>query len=739
VATRATNPTENDPGVERIQVPLFESAHDGYGDAQIVTSPHRYNRITGSIDARRPGELRFGPDFEEISYGATFTRPPIWAAAARSKGATAAALRHPVLLFIVDSTLYQIQYGVVTSRTSLAQVATGACFHDQGTGTPRLMIAEGNNGNAELLNLVNSDTADTITGALLLDKVASIGGVAFGSALYALGGFVWNSIRLLPTGSDPAVAANWETGVLVGDPMTDINNIIGVRGVPCVLKPEGIFLYNRSYKLWENMIPAWESDAHPNNGRAVVSFGPNIIVSMGFGGAVIFDGYNIRDFSPYGSIATPNADTTSQIISAMGSYGGNVIAATAVSNSFVGGSGSKEEHLPAAFSTYNQKEVHVGTGDNGIRVWKTTDGESSFTGYSTEAGDGNFTTVVALGGLAAEVNDFFYIGYRYPWRAAVIEFDVGNSTSPFNTNSGTLTGHYWDGSAWTTLGVGATNHYDFTATASVGTLGRSGIIALRPQTAMPTDWTARTLSTDVNSHYYIRFTPTSAALSTTVDIASIRLIPLRPSADLTNLALDEADRSGVFPHLLMGRDGGEERPNIWHDLGSTLAVDQIGAIATAPVGGATGSSPYKIVLLGKRAAFFYHINNTPTWPTLDTRGYFESASIDPAGGRVVQLTDVFVFGRDFDAVSQLTFYYRYDQTQPWSMVNLGTRPPYHTVLHDAGKGTHFQWAVFTQISSAANGTAIRTPVITDIEGRFIVLDDDPISVSQRPIATPQRG
>ena len=50
---------------ELLRVPLFQSAHAGFGDSREV-APNRYNRILYGFDARFPGELRFGDFFQKL-------------------------------------------------------------------------------------------------------------------------------------------------------------------------------------------------------------------------------------------------------------------------------------------------------------------------------------------------------------------------------------------------------------------------------------------------------------------------------------------------------------------------------------------------------------------------------------------------------------------------------------------------------------------------------------------------
>ena len=724
---------------EIIAVPLFESGHAGFGDSRLVTNPNRYNRIYGSFDARSPGELRMGASFTTLAHSATFFRPPVWVGEARNTSGGAEG-RYPAILFAIDSQVDEIVNGAAAARLSASALIAGTppnpitdcTMHDNGSGVNRLIVAFGD---AITIRHCNMFTNSVTGGTVSRDKVASISGALYGSSI-PTGAGRFNGISFCPYGADPATAANWSSVTRVGWATTDINAIIGVRGLPCVLKPEGIFIFRRATNQWDNMTPAWEQEPHPNNGRGAVSLGPNIIVPLGRGGAVTFDGYTVKDISPYSIFSAPNQDTTSQLMVALGTYRNWIIGATAVSHGYAGGRGSKELHDLGGFSTYNQKEVHVGnSATEGIRVWRTQDDMATFTSGSTNAGDGSLATTVTMDAQStAAAGDYLLIGFRYPFRAIIIEFDIGASQA--NTTISALSAQYASSAtAWSSMAL-----YDFTAaldTTSAGsaTLGQSGAVVF---TGNPTDWTARTIDTDGANFYYIRLA-VSVTLSATVRIANIRIIPWRPAIDTTDYANEGIDRAGVYPHLLMGRPGGEDGQSVWHDMGTPAVPDEIGCITVGPVGGATGGNPYKLIMIGRRQSYLYHIQDSDAWPWLDdTGGLYESAVIEPADGRVASLKEVRIFGRDFDgvAVNGCSFFYRYNTVDRWSRLTLGARPPFVTHVNDGTMGTSFQWAIALTMTQTE---PIRRPVITGIEADFEVLDISPDKVPQRAIATPQRG
>ena len=715
---------------ELLRVPLFGSAHAGFGDSRQV-APNRYNRILYGFDPRFPGELRFGhlmdnqtiTDVDNTSDG-----PPPWAAEWRNN-----ADAYPVLLFLNGINVREVQFGSQGTRgTALAQRTTDACFHDNGSGIQRLIIAQGSAGN--IVSQLLDDTRDTITGTIQRDKVASVSGAIYGSAIPA-SGTRFSGISFCPYGSAPTTAANWSSVTRVGWASTDINRIVSVRGVPCVLKPEGIFLYNRGKDQWENMMPGWESEPHPDNGRAAVSRGPDAVISRGRGGLVIFDGYSVRDISPYID-AVPDEDTTQQKISALAVWHDQILAVTSVCQTLRGGAGNKEAHGFGISGDYNAKLLQVGNDvTEGVRFWRTQDNETTFTDASAAAGDASPIVTITLDAQDTAANgDYFTIGYRYPWRAVALSFDA--TVSQRNTNTATLTAEYWNGSAWASMAI-----IDLTrgrpATGTV-TLGRSGLVVL---TGNPTDWTARTYGTagtdTAAGYYYIRFS-VSTALSATVRISDVKFLPWRPSIDTTDHPLDGLDRSGCLPHVLLGTVG--EKGAVWHDMGSTRVVDEIGFVTSADVGGNGGVNARFPILTGLRRIIYWHYADVDTWPVIDPLGLAEFGFIRVAEGRPVRLKTIRVDGREFNGLTSMSFYYRYDSNERWSKVLLGARPPFVSKIKGAaGAGASFQWAIGYVMADTADPRIQRRPVVTGVTGEFELVAEREGMLAQRTIASPPRG
>ena len=695
----------------------------GFGDSRQV-APNRYNRILYGFDARYPGELRFG-DFMENAFTqpSTSDGPPCWAGEWRDSGGT-----NPRLMYFLGLTAAQIQYDASSAGTDYGARSTGGCLHNNGANVERLIQCSGNAANIVIRAI--DGTVDAITGTIQRDKLAAVSGALYGSVI---AGNRYSAIRFAPYGAAPNTAASWSGSTTVGWASTDINNIVSVRGVPCILKPEGVFLYNRGKDQWENMMPGWEGDPHPDNGRAAVSRGPDVVISRGRGGLVLFDGYTVRDISPYFQ-AAPNDDTTPEKISCLTLWKGFIVAVTSVSQGLRGGSGNKELHgLVTGVSSGNQKLLAVGTNlTEGIRFWRTQDNEVTFTNGATNAGDEDASTSVSLNAQSTAANgDYFVIGYRYPWRACLINF----GTSGLNTNASTLSAEYWNGSAWAAMAI-----VDLMSTnpTTANTLGKAGLVIL---TGNPTDWTTRTYGTagvdDSGGYYYIRFS-VSAALSATVSVIGVRIIPWRPAIDTTDHPNDGIDRSGCYPHVLFGQI--TEEGAIWHDMGTPLVADEIGIVVGAHVGGAVGVDPRKLVLLGGANAYYFHHTESDAWPWLAPRGLAEFGFRRIADGHPVRLKTIRIDGRDFNGLTSMSFYYRYDSNERWSKVLLGARPPFVSKIKiDASAGMDFQWAIGYVMSDTTDPHVQRRPAVTGVTAEFELVAEREGMLAQRTIGAIPRG
>lgn len=726
------------PERQEISVALFQSAHGGFGDARIASSPHRYNRVFRGFDTRFPGELRFSDWITRVTYPSVLNECPSAAIMWEDDGSTPPNI--PVLYIFAGLEIMILRDGSITDAgINLAAAVTGAAMHHNGTGTPNIYVAEGGTGVMQIMSVTPALTSST---GVNVDKLASISGRLYGSFSNSSR---WNAIRSVPIGNNPNNITNWGGQEFVGWASTDVNAIVQVRGGPVVIKPEGVYHWNDSLAIWQNRLPQWEFMPHPDNGRGAFSLGLAAVIPLGRGGAVIYDGYTVRDFSPFGPDSTPNHDTTQQVITVIGPVqygitGHGVAALTAVNRDARGGLGNQVRHSRAFGSNFNAKLTRRGGSDDdgatieGLRVFKTVDNEVTFTNYTTQAGDGNTTTLIDLSSLDIAANgDFFYIGHPRPWQGARLMILPANQ----NDNAATLSAEVWNGTAWSAIAI-----LDFTlGSTGTRTLHTDGIVMFTDDPINDNSWATRTIGTDDQQCYYARFR-VSALLDANTQIAEVFLLPWRPPIDSTNFPLDSMDRAGCFPHLLLG-DLNERGNGAWHDLGAIItdkeSPDDAQIVTTmAAAGGTYGNTLDKLIILGRRNAYSIDSTINEYWPFIHSQGLFESAMLIPdQGRRVVQLKEITVEGRDMNGVSQIFFYYRYGENEPWASVRLGTSLPAVVPRNDEqGMGVTFQYAIGYTMTL---DTVARRPAITGVNCKFDVLSVPPNQVPQRPIANPPRG
>lgn len=706
-------------------IPLFESGHEGYGDSVLATKPHRYHRTLRGFDLRTPGKMKFGDYITRVSHAITLGQSPVWAGEWQDSNGL------PIVYYLEGNHVMSLQGGVSAEvgTNKLAQVATDAAFHGGNLGVPYLWIAEGFAGAIQKMSLAQIVT----DGPVIRDKLCSISGELYSSAIPSATATAFSAVSFTPVGADPNLSASWSSSIIVGWATTDINDIKQVRGAPVVLKPEGVFIYNRSLDLWENKTPAWEAMPHPDNGRGAFSLGLALIIPMGRGGAVIFDGYVVRDFSPFSRDISPNLDTTQQSISVIGATPIGLLAVSTVSRNPSGGQGSKYAHDISFGGNLNSKATRRGGSDDdgsdvkGNRFFKTVDDESSFTDYTTQVNDGDWSTAADLSLLDTGANgDFFYVGHPKPFQG--VQMYVSNR----NVVGSTLSAKIWNGSSWDSIGIVDFSQEDDNSGATLSTAGMV-IMTADPVAA---GWATRTLGSDAQSNYYIRFQVTSV-LTNPTKVAETALLPWRPSIDSTNFPEDGLDRAGCYPHMLAG-EMDEQGGGRWHDLGAVMtaitSVDEASILLTADVGGSYGNSTNKTVVIGKEAIFLIEGGMNDNWPFISPSGLVEFPFILPARGYPVRLKRVHVIGEHFDGLTNMWFYWRYGTEDRWSRRSLGKRPTGDIIITEGGSGTEFQWAIGY---SMAQDTVARRPAILGVDATFEIVDQ--LVVSDRPTRVPALG
>ncbi len=759
------------PPPELTTVPLFESGHAGYGDGRGVSRQHRYNRVLRGFDNRKPGEAAFGHFITAVPYtGATNSEldfAPVAAIEWRDLNGF-----DPVV-FIMDANfpadkgrVWKLKNGKIAQAENgsavklvATDIITDAVLHDNGSGQPFIYLAMAHEADLQRFGL-NQTLDSSVTGDIERDKLASINGYLYGSAdaqgVGQSGKQVFAGITFVAPGFDPMQEANWAAIVPVGFPSTDIMAIVRVQSVACVVKPEGIFVQSRDTGLWENRMPAWEKYPHADNGRGSFTLGAAAVIPIARGGALIFDGYTVRDFSPFDKLATPNLDTTQQTISCMGMSPTGLLAVTTVNRGVAEGTGSRYRHGQINTQMINSKLTRGGGGDKngsdvlGVRVLKSVDNGANFTDYTTEANDGDITTIVDLSSLSTlAAGDFVIVGHPRPFQGTMW-YQRGGDNTTYNINTSVMSAHIWNPTttAWVAVTIMDFTKRDWGDASGNGQAahGKTGLVIFT-QDPVELGWGPASvddiysISEDSQQNFYVRYT-FSAALDSTVKMTAIELLPYRPSIDSTNFPEDGMDRAGCYPHLLWGEPA-EEGTAVWHDLGAIMTgitnTDEIGVLLYAEVGGAKGNSTNKLCAFGRRNVYlledFDPTNNN--WPFVSPSGLEEWGAIRPGGGKVVALREVRLEFRDADALTNMFFYYRYNENERWSKQTFSARGTHATVnIRDDRGGVDFSWALGYLM---AEDTTARQPKMVHCEASFEVLAIAPDRLNSRPIPQIPRG
>lgn len=692
--TASANPAASQIQPEQPQivtVKLFKSFHAGFGESEdisdtkrseayraIVDTPVRYQRVHGSIDVRWPGQIRAGLEVRKLATVSHDLRPVFaieWVDVVNNV--------YPATYYIVGKKIQKIRFGTVSTVTSsLSANATGGMFDDDGSGVPYLYACYGGASTASKIQRMNvsgtlTTSADVVAGLLL-----SLNGDAY-RTIIPTGGTAACQISKCPYGSDRFTAASWGAGTTVGFAGTGINVLTSVRNAPVAIKPEGIFAYNQGLDKWINFQEAWKNFQHLQNGFGAFPLGDSLIVPMGDGGAIIFDGNSAKPFDPGGLASTPNRTMTRDKFSCAAAMRHWLIGATQVA----------------------PKSVSMGSS---LRAWYKTSG-GVWTDESAVVRDLDLTTSFTFTYAAG---DEIYIGWDRPFTS--FRFDSGAA----NTQARTMT---------VAIGTGAGTFAsisvrDFTALAGA-TFGQTGDVVM-----MADPVAAGWVQNAVNgvTAYWVKVTVSGAMDQ--VGWVNCKIQPWYPSIDPTTFPLDGLDKSGNFPHLLFGRMEGSNP--IWHDLYSLPEPDDIGAVLFADGGGTNLNHSRTLLVIGRFCVWQIQIadNDRPGTepnPFVHSVGLLEAASDIPTTlaphRALVLVKEIRIGGINTDGNLPLSFYYSWDAGKKWSKA--GTTLHLPAVMQgdstNTDKGYRFRWAIgYNQAAAAARANA---PVITDVEADFEIL------------------
>ncbi|KKN02709.1 hypothetical protein LCGC14_1114940 [marine sediment metagenome] len=694
-------------------IKLFESAHLGFGDAQEVAN-FRYNRVHGSIDARWPGQVRAGLQIRSIA-NANWDRVPVFA----HQWQDTASVPNVMIYIVVQDELWGLRFGALT-QTSTGNIfganATDAMMHNDGSGVPLIYIGFGDSGSEQSIRSTTAftpggdPTTATAAGTLRARLLFSLNGRAY-RTLQPSGGQQACQVSTLPIGSDPITLANWGAAQTVGFASTRVNALTSVRHLPIAVKPEGIFMYNEGLDRWVNMTPGWKDAMHLRNGIGAHSLGNQAVIPMGDGGTMLFDGWNLVPFDPIGFDAAPNAHTTVGELNATANLKYWVVGVTGDSGD-VGTGGGME----------NVKEIGAGSD---LRVFHFNNTGSTFTDISSNMRDFDLTSTSAI--TMNESTDVLWIGWIRPFSAVNIRI-----TGSGNSNAATVTAQVGQsGGGYTGVTV-----RDFTDVAGAS-LGRQDKIVMTEDPVGVRNW----VQTTVNSVtlYWLRLN-WNTGLSGAITLTTLHIQPWYPSVDDTNFPLDGLDKSGNFPHILLGTKDRQEA-NLWHDMGGLPEPDDIGAVLYTDVGGTSINRSRNLTLIGRYRIWTMDLTagdhpGTEAHPFINDVGLIESTSMIPVPGKLCRLVRIRINGQEADPALLARFYYTWDYGNPWSKASTVQRFPADFEINQQSKGYRFRWA--WGWSQSAVTALLTQPALTEIEGDFEVLPDDLDVTQERPLTSTPR-
>jgi len=438
---------------------------------------------------------------------------------------------------------------------------------------------------------------------------------------------------------------------------------------------------------------------------------------MGDGGAVLFDGYTVKDIDPVPLDAVPGRHTTT---------GALVLGHGAYQQATLGASRQWIVAItPMGAKAWQDTKVDGGS----MTIFHFDDSGSTFLERTAELMNGNEND--ALDFTYDDVADFIYVGFQYPFSGFTFQLQPGGAA---NTNAANLTTEIWDGSAW--VGIG---HHDFTKGDDLKSFSEEGSITIQQDPFVDQVWTANTVNS--KNRFWIRLS-WNAAL-TQVQWATTQLIPWYPSIlgrgikDLTKwgntglLHWDGLDRGSVFPHLIMGRLNTNTGQATWHDMGH-LPQDDYQLLIHGTTGEHSGNSDdgasgeRGLTIIGRDNIVAVHLpaNDRPktlfSYPTRE--GLFEASAFRPAPGKLCKLKEIRIEGQGFSEEFWGQIFYSWDN-KAWIPMSRFDRAPSVVVppAEEAG-GNLFRWAVaFKEIRNQEGQE--RHPEINHIEADFEILKE----------------
>lgn len=711
---------------EDSRVVIFESAHDGYGDAQHDElayifprrnrRPYSYNRVFGTLDTRWHGEIAVGHAYAEVTnFPSSTSGPAIFAKQWEN------TVPNPILIAVypitrnTDGLVVTIAGGVAATAAAFGALPMGAALHSSGVtaaAAPALYIGFGGLAAATKVKYRNRAGTTAATTNLYADKLLSLNGDLYLTFTPTGTGAKNCAVGKISAGTDPISAAQ-PSATIVGFVGENINNLVpdGTGMYPVALTPSGIFTYDRALDIWRNRVSSWV--VHPDNGKAYWYEDGDLCVALGQGGAVRFNGTDVLPYDPIPLYGLPDHDTTGQLISAAGNT----------------------RHWGALVTKIGSKHQRAGgTGDSvaSVSVGVTTDG-ATYTDYTSAASDGDPATSVTLSALSTiGALDWIIVGHAQPFVGIWFESLAANAVT-----GALLTVEIWNGSAW--VAVSATDLT--TDNAAAAPFSRTGWLMMTVD-PVALGWVLGTFTVGTSkSRYWARVGYASGGpLTTPTTLKTIDLLPYRPSLS-TDFSLDGLDRAGAYPHLLFSRTSADGE-HVTHDYGNMGSrVDEIGAVVYGDGGGAgggDGNDARGLYFFGMRSIRMLHLSldDRPaqtSWPMLSGgSSLIEFATIDL--GQDSRIEDFKIECLEWRATGYL--YYRFEDGRPWTKAGEFSNVPVTLPGDLSGVGRYLKVALGLNLSTAGTGIQFRQAS----RPRLIRIDCQPRPSAQTrgrlPVQTP---
>lgn len=609
-------------------VPIRIFPNQGYGYGFGVTSlgrdgpPEGYDRTIGMTV--REGRV-FSPSFAFTSQSTALfssTRPSFLIYWDES-------LIIPIALVGYGSAVYIIKNGAITSEGDATSANYGnAVFWDDGAGTAYLYAAT-TSGNKYLnrRNYAASWGED--------DDVVAVRIVEAAGALWrAVNNY---QVSKCPAANNPFTVASWGAAIQVGTNNAAIVSAGAIDEKVIWGKTDGIWAYKEISDRYENIFPV---PGHAGNFPVMVPDGGGGLYTPAANGDIIHIGRfgNIRALKPL-----------------RGKYAGRDTPRGPIRDIALWGDTLYALMDPA----YHRVQP------SGLAVIKTVNDFSSFTDYTTEATDKDYTSYVILDSLDTLANgDALLVGALDQFLAVTFFITAANANSvtlsvAISTGAGTWSSvTVWDG---TQAGGPA---------SADKTFGQLGTVALRPQDI--SSWAKATY--DSKERYWLRFT-VSGALDSEVEIAEVDIVPRRaapPFSTTNNDQIEVWEASGMLPKIFALRIVGDRI--LWDDVYTLPTVAPAGLLTTTQF--PTDNSPYALLAVNSDGYFlmplpYLDVPSITPFPVLGRDAsnqvvpVFYPSAVDLGG--MHELVYVECQGDDFtDETDVWRLSFRLDETNEWT-------------------------------------------------------------------------